>query len=182
MRGPALLAVLALACAAAHGEPDAALLGEAQGYPLGTPTTLMQQRYRVGSWSAPGGFNASLRDWGRLGLLLARDGRAGDGQVVPRDYLLDATDAARQPDAFRPGRATPANGYGYQFWLHPNRERSFALQGVYGQGVFVQPASGIVMVVTSVWQQASAQQDPAPGQERNALWRGVLRSLGGTTD
>ena len=38
------------------------------------------------------------------------------------------------------------------------------------------------MVVTSVWQQPSGQQDPAPGQERNALWLGVLRSLGGKTD
>ncbi len=56
------------------------------------------------------------------------------------------------------------------------------MQGVYGQGLFVQPASGIVMVVTSVWQQPSGQQDPAPAQERNALWLGVLRSLGGHTE
>jgi CubicO group peptidase (beta-lactamase class C family) len=127
-------------------------------------------------------FNASLRDWGRLGLMLARDGRVGGQQVVPLNYLLDATDATRQPAAFKPRSATPYFGYGYQFWLFPMRERSFALQGVHGQAVFVQPASGIVMVQTAVYQAASGQQDPQPGQERDAFWRGVLQSLGGSTD
>jgi CubicO group peptidase (beta-lactamase class C family) len=137
---------------------------------------------RDGQEGASGYFNASLRDWGRLGLLLARDGRVGERQVVPREYLLDATDPARQPSAFRPGRATSFFGYGYQFWLLPLAERTFALQGVYGQALYVQPATGIVMVVTSVWKQPSGQQDLAPAQERNSLWYGVLRSLGGRTD
>ena len=76
-----------------------------------------------------GAFNASLRDWGRLGLLLANDGRAGSQQVLPRDYLLDATDIARQPAAFAPGKATPFLGYGYQFWLLPASAISTANSG-----------------------------------------------------
>jgi CubicO group peptidase (beta-lactamase class C family) len=135
-----------------------------------------------GQEGASGHFNASLRDWGRLGLLLARDGRVAGRQVAPRDYLLEATDLARQPAAFQPGRAAPTIGYGYQFWLLPNPQRTFSLQGVYGQAVYVQPGSGIVMVVTSAWQQPTGQQDPGPPAERHALWRGVLRSLGGTSD
>lgn len=127
-------------------------------------------------------FNATLRDWGRLGILLARDGRAGDVQVIPAAYLLDATDPARQPTAFKPGIATRYMGYGYQFWLLPMRERTFVMQGVHGQTLYVQPSSGIVMVMTSVWQAASGRQDPQPGEERDALFRGVLRALGGTTD
>ncbi len=126
-------------------------------------------------------FNASLRDWGRLGLLLAHDGKRGEQQIVARDYLLAATDPARQPAAFAPLRATPYFGYGYQFWLHPLRERSFAMQGVYGQAVFVQPASGIVMVQTAVYASASGAQDPEPYAERAAFWLGVLQSLGGNT-
>jgi CubicO group peptidase (beta-lactamase class C family) len=127
-------------------------------------------------------FNASLRDWGRLGLLLAQDGRRGELQIVARDYLFDATDAARQPAAFAPYRATPYFGYGYQFWLHPLRARSFALQGVHGQAVFVQPSSGIVMVQTAVYASASGAQDPEPYAERSAFWLGVLQSLGGSTE
>ncbi|MEO6016847.1 MAG: serine hydrolase, partial [Polaromonas sp.] len=128
-----------------------------------------------------GGFNASLRDWARLGLLLAQDGKVGGQQVVPRDYVLDATDPARQPAAFRPRKATPYFGYGYQFWLMPLRERTFAMQGIHGQTVYVQPSSGVVMVLTSVWESASGRQNPQPYEERDALWRGVLQSLGGST-
>jgi CubicO group peptidase (beta-lactamase class C family) len=129
-----------------------------------------------------GYFSASLRDWGRLGWLLANDGRLGERQIVPREYLLDATDPERQPAAFRPRRATPYFGYGLQFWLFPMRERSFALQGVHGQAVFVQPASGIVMVQTAVNEAASGSQDPMPWQERDAFWRGALQSLGAASD
>ena len=135
-----------------------------------------------GAEAAAGGFNASLRDYGRLGLLLAHDGAREGVQVIPRDYLLDATEVSRQPEAFRPRRLPPALGYGYQVWLLPIRERTFVLQGIHGQHVFVQPASKIVMVQTSVNEMASGRQDATPYQLRNALWAGVLRSLGGSTD
>ena len=134
-----------------------------------------------GQEQAYGAFNASLRDWARLGQMVARDGKVGDTQVLPRDYLLDATDPARQPDAFKPRKATPYFGYGYQFWLMPMKERTFAMQGIHGQGIYMQPSSGIVMVLTSVWEGASGRQDAQPYEERDALWRGVLRSLGGNT-
>lgn len=127
-------------------------------------------------------FNASLRDWGRLGHMLARDGQVGDAQVIPKAYLLDATDPARQPDAFKPYRATPGLGYGYQFWLLPQKVRTFAMQGIHGQTVFVQPSSGIVMVQTAVYSGASGALDPDPYAERGSFWLGVLQSLGGNTD
>ncbi|MEP6792250.1 MAG: serine hydrolase, partial [Ramlibacter sp.] len=150
--------------------------------PLGAERDAFWVTSTDGQERASGFFNASLRDWGRLGWMMARDGKVGDVQVVPRDYLLDGTDPARQPAAFKPGKASRYWGYGYQFWLFPMRERTFAFQGVHGQAVFVQPSSGIVMVQTAAWESASGQQDPQPGQERNAFWRGVLQSLGGTTD
>jgi len=127
-------------------------------------------------------FNATLRDWGRLGLLMANDGKAGGKQIIQAEYLREATDIAKQPTAFAPYKATPYFGYGYQFWLHPLKERSFAFLGVHGQSVFVQPATGIVMVQTAVYAQASGAQDPEPYAERTALWLGVLQSLGGRTE
>ena len=127
-------------------------------------------------------FNATLRDWGRLGMLMANDGKLNGQQIISADYLRQATDIAAQPAAFAPYKATPYFGYGYQFWLHPLKERSFAFQGVHGQSVFVQPATGIVMVQTAVYAQASGAQDPEPYAERTAFWMGVLQSLGGRTD
>jgi CubicO group peptidase (beta-lactamase class C family) len=131
---------------------------------------------------AGSGFAATLRDWARLGRLLAEDGKVGGRQVVPLDYLLQATDATRQPPAFAPGTATPQLGYGYQFWLLPLKTRTFVLQGIHGQAIYVQPATGVVMVHTAVYDQASGRQDPEPYAERNALWRGVLQSVGGSLD
>lgn len=127
-------------------------------------------------------FSASLRDWGRLGVLLADNGRVGEHQVVPRDYLMDATDEYRQSHALRPGRTIPYYGYGYQFWLLPFKERTFLMRGVHGQHLFVQPASGLVMVVTSAWEHPGGGGDDNARAETDALWRGVLASLGGRID
>ena len=127
-------------------------------------------------------FNATLRDWGRLGLMMAADGAWNGKQIVPRGYLIDATDVARQPPAFVPGVATPSLGYGYQVWLWPLRSRTFILQGVYGQAMLVQPESGIVVVQTAVFEQPSGRGDPAPTRERGAFLSGALRSLGGRMD
>ena len=149
--------------------------------PMGAESDAFWRISVDGQEQTQGGFSASLRDWGRLGLLLAHDGKAGHQQVLPREYLLDATEPARQPDAFKPRIATPYFGYGYQFWLLPMKARTFAMQGIHGQTLYVQPSTGVVMVLTSVWEQASGRQDPQPYQERDALWRGVLRSLGGDT-
>lgn len=174
--------ILARVLAGASGRSAAQLTGEWLWQPLGAERDAFWVLSHDGYERSWGFFNASLRDWARLGMMLARDGRVAGRQVVPRGYLLDATDGPRQPPAFRPKRATPYFGYGYQFWLFPMRERTFGLQGVHGQAVFVQPASGIVMVQTAVNDAASAQQDPQPLLERDAFWRGVLKSLGGTVD
>ncbi|MFZ9480507.1 MAG: serine hydrolase domain-containing protein [Burkholderiaceae bacterium] len=129
-----------------------------------------------------GGFNATSRDYARFGILLANDGKRDAVEIIPREFLLDATDSSRLPTRAKPGIATPYYGYGYQTWIFPMKERTFALQGIHGQVVFVQPASKIVMVQTSVFDYASGRQDNVPWQKMTALWRGVLRSLGGTDD
>jgi CubicO group peptidase (beta-lactamase class C family) len=174
--------VLGRVLAGASGRSVAELTSEWIWQPLGAERDAFWVLSRDGQERTSGYFNASLRDWGRLGWMMAQDGRASGRQIVPRDYVLAATDPLQQPAAFRPGKATPSFGYGLQFWLFPLRERTFAFQGVHGQAVFVQPSTGVVMVQTSVYEGASGRQDPAPYQERNALWLGVLQSLGGRTD
>lgn len=173
--------VLGRVLTAATGKTMGELTSEWLWKPMGAEHDAFWCTARDGQAAAYFCFNASLRDWARLGLLLARNGQVGEQQIVPREYLLDATDPSRQPEAFAPGRATPYFGYGYQFWLHPLHSRSFALQGVHGQSVFVQPESGIVMVQTAVYAGANGLQDPAAYSERSSLWMGVLHSLGGKT-
>lgn len=124
-----------------------------------------------------GQFNASLRDWGRLAMLLADDGVRDGKQIIPRDYLIEATDFNRHPPAFAPWTATSYFGYGYQFWTFPGERRRFALLGAYGQSIFVDPQLRLALIITA------AQPDPLSitdgfGAERTRLWRGIVERYG----
>jgi CubicO group peptidase (beta-lactamase class C family) len=145
--------------------------------PMGAEADATWIRTKDGTEVAAGSFNAILRDYGRLGVLLANDGAAGSRQVVPKDYLLDATDWHRQPDAFAPRHATSYFGYGYQFWLFPGEKRRFALLGVYGQSIFVDPELKLVMVITAAAKNASVGKESL-ARERDALWRGLVGKYG----
>jgi CubicO group peptidase (beta-lactamase class C family) len=145
--------------------------------PIGAEADASWIKSSDGIETGSGGFNATLRDYGRLGMLLANDGAVGGRQVVPKDYLLEATDWHRQPGAFAPRRATPFFGYGYQFWTFPAEKRRFALLGVYGQSIFVDPELKLVMVITAAAKNASVGKESFAA-ERGALWRGVVARYG----
>jgi CubicO group peptidase (beta-lactamase class C family) len=145
--------------------------------PMGAEADATWIRSRDGLEIGSGSFNAILRDYGRLGVLLANDGAVGNRQIVPKDYLLEATDWHRQPEAFAPRRATSYFGYGYQFWLYPGEKRRFALLGVYGQSIFVDPELKLVMVLTAAAKNASVGKESL-ATERDAVWRGLIGKYG----
>ncbi|HEU5194913.1 MAG TPA: serine hydrolase [Methylomirabilota bacterium] len=119
--------------------------------------------------------NAVLRDWGRLGLLLAHDGRWRGRQVIPAEWLLAATTVSADQPHLAPRVATSFFGYGYQTWIVPSVRRRFALLGVRGQSIYVDPTSRLVMVHTAVRRQPSGD----PGNiEAGALWLGLLKTFG----
>jgi len=132
---------------------------------------------------AQGGFNATVRDYARLGWMMANDGEAAGRAVVSREHLLDMTDAKRQPEDFRPGRmqyhGSTYVGYGFQTWLLPGSHRRFALQGVYGQAIFVDPQLKLVVVHMAVGKDASGDASGNHlGAERDALLRGIVAKYG----
>ena len=145
--------------------------------PMGAEADATWVKNPDGIETGSGNFNATLRDYGRLGVLLANDGAVGGRQIVPKDYLLEATDWHRQPAAFAPRRATPFFGYGYQFWTFPGEKRRFALLGVYGQSIFVDPELKLVMVITAAAKNASVGKESFAA-ERSALWRGLVGKYG----
>ncbi len=99
---------------------------------------------------AHGFFNAVLRDYARLGRLFAHDGAWEGKQIVPAQWMIDAT-TVRPSDAYlAPDNAMPYFGYGYLLWLLPGPRRQFALVGALGQRVCVDPASKLVMVQTAL--------------------------------
>jgi CubicO group peptidase (beta-lactamase class C family) len=99
---------------------------------------------------AHGFFNAVLRDYARLGRLLAHEGVWEGRLIIPAQYMIDAT-TTRPADAYlAPGKATLTFGYGYFLWLLPGNRRQFALVGANGQRICVDPTSKLIMVQTAV--------------------------------
>jgi CubicO group peptidase (beta-lactamase class C family) len=169
--------ILAVLLRAVTGDTLSEYLTGRLWQPMGAEADATWVRSRDGLEIASGSFNAVLRDYGRLGVLLANDGAVGGMQVVPKDYLLEATDWHRQPDAFAPRKATSYFGYGYQFWTYPGEKRRFALLGVYGQSIFVDPELKLVMVITAAAKNASVAKEPLAA-ERDAVWRGLIGRYG----
>ena len=177
----ALKLPLALVLQGATGETLSSYLQTRLWQPMGAETSGLWRAGANGLERASGNFNATARDYARLGVLLANDGTRPDrpdlGEILPRDYLLEATDWQRHPNAFAPRRATPYYGYGYQVWTFPGQQRRFALLGVYGQAIFVDPAQKLVMVHLAANATAKAGQT-SMGREMGALWYGLVTHQG----
>ena len=75
-------------------------------------------------------FNAVLRDYARLGRLLAHDGAWQGKQIIPAQWMIEATTTRPSDTYLAPGRSSPSSlGYGYLIWLLPGTRRQFALIG-----------------------------------------------------
>jgi CubicO group peptidase (beta-lactamase class C family) len=168
---------LVMVLRAVTGVPLSEYLTSRLWQPMGAEADATWIKSTDGTVAGYGGFNATLRDYGRLGVLLANDGMAGGRQLIAKDYLLDATEQSRQPEAFQPRKATPYFGYGYQFWLFPGEKRRFALLGVYGQAIFVDPELKLVMVLTAVAKSVNIVKETL-GRERDAFWRSLVAKYG----
>jgi CubicO group peptidase (beta-lactamase class C family) len=100
----------------------------------------------VGRELAGMGYNATLRDFGRLGLLMLNHGRASGREIVPEEWVRASTTMA--PLTGNEGVAA-GGGYGYQWWKVDDNPGAFAAVGLQGQFIYVHPASKTVIVKLS---------------------------------
>ena len=157
--------VLGLVLRAATGMPLADYLSLTIWKPMGAEADASWLVDKGGFEAAFTGINATLRDYGRFGLLLANGGAIAGRQVIPAAWVRAATTPAAPQ--FEPGRIPGLFGYGYQTWILGGRSRHFVLRGVRGQGLFVDPDSKVVMVHTA------AGELGWPWAELVALWTRV---------
>ena len=154
--------VLGLVVARATGTTLSDYLSTRLWIPMGMEADAAWAIDRTGQEIAYCCLVARLRDWARLGLMLANDGAWNGRQIIPRQWLLDATTAA--PDApWALGRISGGRGYGYQLWLIRGGERNFGLFGIHGQRMLIEPASKLVLVQTAVFV-------PAGGPEMSGIF------------
>ncbi len=105
---------------------------------------------------------ASTRDYARFGMFIMGGGKINNKALLPDDWLAPAT--SKQADIGVPGK-----GYGYQWWTYD--DGSFAAQGIFGQGIFIDPKRDLVIASNSNWPKAT---DPSTvGAMREAFYKSV---------
>jgi len=108
---------------------------------------------------------AATRDYARFGLFVLSGGKAGGKQIVPADWFAQAT--VKQKDI-----GTPGKGYGFQWWTYDNG--AVAAQGIFGQGIFIDPKRRLVIASNADWTRATKGPEP---EAREAFYRQVQQLL-----
>lgn len=90
-----------------------------------------------------GGFNATLRDYGRIGQMMLDRGKANGRQLLSAAWVEESTKPG-------PGQASVEDGTGYAYlWWTIDGTRAFTMLGGEGQFVYVDPEHRTVIVKLS---------------------------------
>lgn len=110
--------------------------------------------------------SASLKDYARFGQFMLNGGVAGGQSVLPDGWIAAATTK-------RTGIDIPGRGYAYQWWT--NDDGSYAAQGIFGQGIFIDPKRKLVIASNGNWPTAT---DPeGVGAAREAFYKSVQAAV-----
>ena len=109
---------------------------------------------------------ASTRDYARFGAFIMGGAKINGVGILPDDWLAPAR--SKQADIGMAGK-----GYGYQWWTYD--DGSFAAQGIFGQGIFIDPKRNLVIASNSNWPKAT---DPdTVGVQREAFYKAVQAAV-----
>ncbi|GAB1386862.1 serine hydrolase [Melaminivora sp.] len=146
----------------ASGKPLAQYLQEKVWQPAGMEQPGTWLLSKTGQEISGCCIQASARDFARFGQFILE----GGGGILPADWLAQAT--RKQADIAVPGR-----GYGYQWWTYD--DGSYAARGIFGQGIFIDPARQLVIVSAANW--GGGARDPVAMPAREAFYRAVQQAL-----
>jgi CubicO group peptidase (beta-lactamase class C family) len=152
--------VLGLVVERATGKPLAEFMSENLWKPAGMEFT--------GFWLADGppgvgraiggmGYNATLRDFGRLGQLMLDGGELGGHRVLSENWIQQTTTI--RPLTGNEGVAVGnGGGYGYCVWKIDDNPGAYSAVGLAGQFIYVHPASKTVIVKLSFFPLGSEEK------------------------
>jgi hypothetical protein len=111
------------------------------------------------------GFNATLRDFARLGRLMLDGGDADGTRVLPEGWVAQMT-------AMKP-TGGPMPGYGLQTWQVDDEPGAYAAVGLAGQMIYVHPQSRTVIVKLSY-------NPPVPPADTEAKTLAMFKAIANT--
>lgn len=136
--------VLAFAMERVTGKRLAELVSEELWQKLGCEESACFTVDSAGYALADGGFNATLRDYGRFGQMVLGKG-AG---IVPAQWIEASRNGVHGPQF---STHMPQASYRNQFWIEDPRSRNLQCRGVFGQLIHVNFDARIVTVKLSSW-------------------------------
>lgn len=116
----------------------------------------------IGTPFAGGGFNATLRDMGRLGQLILQGGIWNGAPVIPAAAIDRIRQGGDRAVFARAGyELLPGWSYRGMWWVSHDDHGAFAARGVHGQTIWIDPAAEMVIVrLASNPVAANAASDP----------------------
>jgi len=101
----------------------------------------------IGTPFAGGGFNATLRDLGRLGLLMLNNGQLSGQQILPVAAVASIQRGGNKTVFAKSGYTLlPGWSYASMWWNSHNAHGAYAARGVHGQMIWVDPKADMVIV------------------------------------
>lgn len=130
---------------------------------------------RSGYALADGGFNATLRDYGRFGQMISNGGSAHGKPIVPHAFIEDLPNGNHDlfGDDYR--IVLPKGAYHNQFWVEEAGKPVVMCRGVFGQLIYIDREADFVGVKLSTWPEFTS-----PRRTRAALaaMRAIRAALG----
>nr|WP_309503095.1 serine hydrolase [uncultured Roseovarius sp.] len=159
--------VIGMVIRGATGRDIPSLMSEKIIAPLGLEATPYYVTDGTGVAFVLGGLNMTTRDYARFGLMVEQDGRYGDQQIVPADWIHLAT----QPSApTEPGKI----GYGLHWWVPEDAPAGvFMARGIYGQYIYIDQTRDTVIVTTGADLDFRA---PAAHTANMAMFRAIAQA------
>ncbi|MBU6955909.1 beta-lactamase family protein [Hahella sp. HN01] len=111
---------------------------------------------------AGGGLSASLRDLGRIGLLVLNGGKINGQQIFPQKAVESILAGGDKVAFAKAGYKTlPGGSYKSMWWVFHNDHGAVAARGVHGQTIYIDPTAEMVIVRYSSFPSANnAKIDP----------------------
>ena len=91
------------------------------------------------------GFNAVLRDYARIGLMMLQKGEANGQRLLPAAWVSESTIPDKSSEPIAPAFSL---GYQYQWWTLTDSDAYMAI-GLQGQYIYIDPATDTVAVKVS---------------------------------
>ncbi len=103
---------------------------------------------------ASGTINATLRDFGRFGLMVLNGGELKGTQVISKSWLQASGHPDQdflRPKPYSSDKLCESMGYNYGWWLLDSSDEILCALGAYGQCIYINRKRNIVIVQSSAW-------------------------------